>query len=135
MTPVFFCAIAVTPLEAQTFEWAKQAGGTRFTGGYGIALDGSANSYVVGDFSGTITFGTSTSLTSAGSGDVFVAKYDSAGNLAWAKSAGGTGNDVPGGIAVDGSGNSYVTGFFSGTATFGSITLTSAGTGDVFVAK
>ena len=39
------------------------------------------------------------------------------------------------GIAVDGSGNSYITGFFGGSATFGSTTLTSSGNSDVFIAK
>ncbi|MFN9952604.1 MAG: SBBP repeat-containing protein, partial [bacterium] len=39
------------------------------------------------------------------------------------------------GITVDGSGNIYITGSFNGIATFGNITLTSAGDSDAFVAK
>jgi Ca2+-binding RTX toxin-like protein len=123
--------------------WARQAGGTSFDRGRGIAVDNSGNSYVTGVFSGTATFGpgeaNETTLTSAGS-DVFVAKYDSTGALVWAKQAGGTSEDSGQGIAVDGSGNSYVTGQFDGTATFGpgeanETTLTSDGSSDVFVAK
>ncbi|HRU48088.1 MAG TPA: SBBP repeat-containing protein, partial [Candidatus Syntrophosphaera sp.] len=53
----------------------------------------------------------------------------------WAKKAGGTGSDWGYGIAVDTSGNSYVTGYFKGTATFGSTNLTSNGGYDIFVAK
>ena len=62
------------------------------------------------------------------------------GDLAWAKRAGGSSIDTGRGIAVDASGNSYVTGSFRGSATFGpgetnATTLTSAGIFDIFVAK
>ena len=68
------------------------------------------------------------------------AKAAAAGDLVWAKRAGGTDVDVGNGIAVDGAGNSYVTGRFRDSATFGAgetneITLTSAGSDDIFVAK
>ena len=46
-------------------------------------------------------------------------------------SGGGQGNAT----AVDAAGNVYVTGTFTGTATFGATTLTSAGAEDVFVAR
>ncbi len=90
-------------------------------------MDGSGHSYVTGSFRGSATFGpgetNETTLTSAGGIDIFVAKYDAAGALVWAKRAGGTGSDFGRGTAVDGSGNSYVTGFFgafgSAAATFG----------------
>ena len=39
--------------------------------------------------------------------------------MLWAKKAGGTDNDRGYGIAVDGSGNAYVTGWFLGTADLG----------------
>ncbi|MBI3656974.1 MAG: SBBP repeat-containing protein [Acidobacteria bacterium] len=61
---------------------------------------------------------------SSGREDIFLAKYDAAGNVLWARRAGGSDDDLANGVAVDGSGNAYVTGFFDGTATFGTTTLT-----------
>jgi hypothetical protein len=126
-------------------QWAKRAGGTGSDEGYAIGVDGSGNSYVSGYFEGSATFGAGeanqTTLTAAGSGfDIFVAKYNSSGAVQWAKRAGGTDLELGYGIAVDGSGNSYVTGYFDGSATFGAgeanqTTLTSAGGLDIFVAK
>ena len=131
-------------LRAQDLVWAERAGGTSADFGFGIAVDGAGNSYVTGEFQGSATFGpgetNETTLTSAGDRDIFVAKYDASGDLVWAKRAGGTSNDQGRGIAVDGSGNSFVTGSFQDPATFGpgetnETTLTSAGGSDIFVAK
>ncbi len=124
--------------------WAKRAGGTIADFASGIAVNGSGNSYVSGQFAGSATFGvgetSETTLTTAGGRDIFVAKYDASGDLVWAKRAGGTGADSASGIAVDGADNSYVTGDFAGSATFGAgetneTTLPSAGAPDIFVAK
>jgi len=114
--------------------WAKQAGGTDRDGGNSIAVDANGNSYVTGSFYGSATFGT-TNLTSSGENDIFVAKLDSNGNWLWANQAGGTFNDYGYCIAVDTNGNSYITGLFDGSATFGTTTLTSSGDYDIFVAK
>ncbi|MCB0044810.1 MAG: SBBP repeat-containing protein, partial [Caldilineaceae bacterium] len=135
--------------------WAKQAGGTDWDYANAVAVDGNGNSYVIGSFQGNATFGPGetheTTLTSVGSDDIFVTKYDASGALVWATQAGGTGGDRGLGIAVDGLGNSYVTGRFQGSATFGAsgaaqagsihaaqaaaTVLTSAGSDDIFVAK
>ena len=114
--------------------WAKQAGGTDYDDGYSIAVDVNGNSYVTGYFYGSATFGTTT-LTSSGSYDIFVAKLDSSGNWLWAKQAWGIGEDVGFSIAVDAKGNSYITGVFIESANFGTTTLTSSGDYDIFVAK
>jgi len=124
------------------YVYAKALGGTSSDFGYGIAVDGSGNVCVTGVFQGTVDFdpGAGTvSLTSAGSYDVLFAKYDADGNYVYAKALGGTGSDFGNGIAVDGSGNVYVTGYFSGTADFdpgaGTANIISAGTQDIFFAK
>ncbi|MCP1385132.1 SBBP repeat-containing protein [Runella salmonicolor] len=110
------------------------AGGTGGDVGRGIGVDASGNIYVTGYFQGTATFGT-TSKTSAGSFDFFVAKYNSEGTFLWVQTAGGTGSDYANGIAVDAFGNVYVTGYFFGKASFGETSKTSAGDDDIFVAK
>ena len=127
---------------AGSFGWAERLGGGGIDAGSSIAVDGSGNVYTTGAFSGTADFdpgsGT-TNLTSAGLSDVFVSKLTSAGALGWAKGLGGSGIDTGVGIAVDGSGNVYTTGAFSGTADFdpgsGTANLTSAGGTDVFVSR
>ena len=75
--------------------WAKSAGGTSGAGGNSCTTDASGNIIATGYFtSPTITFGT-TVLTNAnaGSSDIFIVKYDSGGNVLWAKSEGGTAFD------------------------------------------
>ena len=126
------CAFAQAP----DWQWATQAGGTFTDRGYGIAIDDAGNSYVTGNFEETATFG-SYFLTSSGywDSDIFVAKMDADGNWLWATQAGGPGWDRGNGITIDDSGNSYVTGNFEGTATFGSYSLTSSGCYDIFIAK
>src|SRR4051812_20766334 len=66
------------------------------------AVDASGNVYITGGFYGSIQFG-ATSLTSAGSQDVYVAKWSPAlADFVWARRAGGPHEDVPGGLAVSG---------------------------------
>ena len=109
---------------AGTVQWVKRttgaSGGTQVLSG-GNKVDSSGNSYVTGYFFGAPTFGpgeaTPVSLTTTGV-SMFVARFDNTGALLWAKQATGT-NSSTQGIAIDGSGNSYVSGFFSASTTFG----------------
>jgi len=122
--------------------WARSAGGTGIDAGYGIDIDGLGNSYITGRFENAATFGLgeANQTTLPGSGnEIFVAKYDPNGGLAWAKGAGGSSNDIGYSIAVDGFGNCYVTGLFNNSAIFGTgeanqTTLFGTG-GDMFVAR
>ncbi|MEZ4746645.1 MAG: SBBP repeat-containing protein [Calditrichia bacterium] len=116
------------------FVWAQQAGGFDEDEGFGIAADGAGNITVTGYFKNTATFG-DTSLTSTGSSDIFIVRYDGDGNLLWARQAGGSNLDQGNGVATDSEGNALVTGYFNLTATFGDTSFTSDGNYDVFVAK
>tara|TARA_B100001989_G_scaffold9575_1_gene6227 strand:- start:433 stop:3105 length:2673 start_codon:yes stop_codon:yes gene_type:complete len=110
--------------------WARQLAVTP----YGIATDSSSDIYISGYFSGTVTLG-STNLTSTGNIDIFVAKMDTNGNWLWAKKAGGTSSDSARNLKIGPGNTIYITGYYGGSATFGSTTLTSTGNIDIFVAK
>jgi hypothetical protein len=116
------------------WQWAVRGGGYVGDAGYGIAVDDNGTSYVTGHFMWSAMFG-STQLTSQGSADVFVATLDTNGAWGWAVSGGGSQPDYVCDIVVDSSGNTYLTGDFEGSATFGADTLTSLGNVDVFIAK
>ena len=122
-------------------EWAAKIGGLSDDVGRAIAVDASGSVLVTGGFSGTSSFvnqagSTFSTVDSAGLEDIFIAKYDSTGAVQWAMRAGGGMLDRGSGVAVDASGNIFVTGYFGGTANFGaSHTITAAGFRDVFIAK
>ncbi|HEX7413447.1 MAG TPA: T9SS type A sorting domain-containing protein [Bacteroidia bacterium] len=123
--------------KAQTWQWAKSGNGTSLDEGNAVATDKSGNVFITGYFqSPTLTFGTYT-LTNAGSGDVYIAKYDANGNVLWAKRAGGSVGDEGNAVCADATGNVFLTGYFqSPTITFGTYTLTNAGTNpNIFIAK
>jgi hypothetical protein len=104
--------------------------------GSAIAFDKSGNILLAGSFGGSINLG-GTTLNSAGSDDVFVAKFSPAGQLMWAKSFGDGNVQTASGIGVDANGNVYVTGNFKGSINFGGGALAASGTLfiDVFLAK
>ncbi|MEI6490059.1 MAG: hypothetical protein WCP52_13900, partial [Bacteroidota bacterium] len=121
--------------------WAKSGGGSTgpSSGGpFSVALDANGHAYLAGEFSiQSIVLGTTT-LTNAsvGTRDIFLEKFDTNGNVLWAKSAGGNSQDLANSLAVDASGNIFMAGnFYSTTITFGTSTFTNAGSDDVFLTK
>jgi hypothetical protein len=118
-------------------------GGSALNGdfGYGIALDALRNAYVTGS-----TYSSDFPTTSAaydrtfnGGRDAFVAKVRADGSgLVYSTFLGGSENDDGKGIAVDSSGNAYVTGPTASSnfpATAGAYDTSHNGGSDAFVAK
>jgi hypothetical protein len=87
-----------------------------------------------GDFSGSLPL-VSPPISSTGGKDAFVTKISATGGVAWARALGGAGDQFINAATVDSFGNIYVGGFFSNQIKIGSITLTSFGGRDLFVAK
>jgi|GEM_PF-3722515 hypothetical protein len=120
------------------FQDIRSIGSTGLDGIRGMVVDSSGNQYLAGEFTGSITLG-STTLTSSGSQDIYVTKVDTSGNYVWAVNAGGSTTDGftrRQSMAIDPSDNSLIIGgYFSGSANFGGDTLTGGSGANAFVAK
>ncbi len=92
---------------------------------YGIAIDAQDRIYVTGSYDGNATFNNGVTLNSLGSDDIFLARYDTDGNCLWARRAGASGaNDEARAVAVNDSGDVFITGFSGGTTiTFDTISI------------
>jgi hypothetical protein len=106
-----------------------------------IAVDNAGSAYVTGQTAAT-GFPTTTGAfqtTSGGGNDAFVTKLNAAGSaLSYSSFLGGAGSDQGNGIAVDGSGDAYVTGSTASTnfpTTSGALQTTSGGGTDAFISK
>ncbi len=125
------------------FVWAKSVGGGFHDQGLSIGLDASNNIYITGFYHDTVDFDPGAGIFNLSANglnsDIFILKLDVSGNFVWAKSIGGTDLDLGQSIAVDDSGNTYLTGNFSATVDFdpgpGINELISEGDTDVFVMK
>ena len=127
-----------------TVVWAKDLGSayTEDTGSIGnhaeITTDTAGNILLTCSFINNPVIGSFTLTNndvSNQSTDIMVAKLDSAGNVIWATSYGGTDNDVPAGISVSPQMNTYLVGnFASGSLTVGS-TVLALDTGAIFEAS
>ena len=107
-----------------TLDWVYSPVGPGTYNGTGNAmtLDCDNNLYVTGYYSGYADFDPSSNVeqmvTTFGTRDVFLAKYDSAGNYVWSVDFGGSFSESGTDITVDCDGNLYVTGNFSGYSNF-----------------
>lgn len=122
--------------------WANNIETTQSIDPNSIKLNSNNEIFVSGSYSGTATFPSLTNpviITSAGGNDIFVTKFNSTGNALWARSMGGTEDDVANDIQVDDSGIIYITGSFIGTCDFDpdapATNKTSNGWGDMFLQK
>ena len=104
--------------------WAKSGGGPKGDKGNSITIDQNGNVIVTGQYNGAATFGNvnTTSMNDPDTGeptdDIFVAKYDTNGNLQWLKTGAAPFIDRGLGVGADSQGNIYAIGQFSDTITF-----------------
>src|SRR3989338_5366351 len=92
--------------------YSTYLGGRYGDNGYGIAVDTSGNAYITG-WTSSADFPTASPIQGsyAGGGDAFVTKINSSGTaLVYSTYLGGSGGDWGNDIAVDTSGNAYITG-------------------------
>jgi gliding motility-associated-like protein len=74
-----------------------------------VCVDNIDGVYITGGFDSTATFGLN-KITTKGAYDIFVTKYDTAGNFQWATGGGSKKDDWSNGICSDNNGHIYVTG-------------------------
>ena len=114
-----FETVYVTKINAAgtALVYSSLIGGSNLDEGFGIAVDGSGNAYLSGSTSSS-DFpqvnpipGACVGTCGTGAGDAFVTKVSVAGDaLVYSSLLGGSNNDSAFAIAVDGSGDAYVTG-------------------------
>ncbi len=126
---VFFCIVAGLWASAgwtstQTWILAQQADTSAASStatATAVVADAAGYTYVAGTYSGTVRFGIYTLTSTQGYTDVFLAKYDGAGTVLWAVSAGGKACGA-GGLATDGN-EVFLTGSCVYGASFGGYPL------------
>ncbi len=128
------------PTYGNQFNWAKGFGDTGHEAGNIILNDKHGNIILGGYFRGKVNFNDSVApkfLTSKGSEDIFINKYNASGQLIWALGFGGKGPDRCNNAVIDKDGNIYLVGNFRDTVDFNSNSnpRVSAGFNDVFITK
>ncbi|MDW8310960.1 MAG: SBBP repeat-containing protein, partial [Verrucomicrobiales bacterium] len=94
--------------QADVKSWTRLLGTSTYDFGYAAAVDSSGNGIIAGATQGSLSGG------NAGRYDLFVAKYDPAGNRLWLRQRGTDERDFAYGVAADAAGNIYVTGYTGG---------------------
>lgn len=135
---VFFCKYNTNG----DYKWTRVWGGTGQDSGQEFGLDSYGNIIVTGEFMETVDFDPGPELaemTSNGSRDVFISKFDPDGNFIWVKTFGGMGYDECEGTSTYHLGNIFLAGSFRHTVDFdpgpGVYNAVSKGTYDVFLCK
>ncbi|HRZ75986.1 MAG TPA: SBBP repeat-containing protein, partial [Bacteroidales bacterium] len=112
-----------TGADSLTFPWLSSFANAFSTDNIlGTTVDAGGNILMTGSFSGSLTLGTTT-LVSSGGTDMFLLRFSPTGSLLWARRAGGGSSDAGTSVATDLSGNIYVSGSYRGNASFGTTSL------------
>jgi hypothetical protein len=103
--------------ESGNLEWIRRAGGGYDDAGRAVCSDASGNAIITGFFMETAYFGND-SVVYDNYDDVFVAKYDGAGNNLWVKAGKGPQIDIGFAIATNSNGDVFATGVFQDSINF-----------------
>jgi hypothetical protein len=115
-------------------QWSKRFGGAGTDGARRVAIDAAGNITITGSCQGNVSLG-GAALTGRGGDDIFVARYDAAGNHLWSRGFGTARDDEGKDVAVDASGNVIVTGHYGAAIDFGGGPTPFVGSVDCFVLK
>jgi outer membrane protein assembly factor BamB len=122
------------PLAEAALPWSVRWGdGVRKTILH-LALDASGHVFIAGQLRGSVDVGTGP-LTSLGSNDILVARFEPGGRALWARRFGDAGLQNVNGMATSPAGHVFVTGGFTETLDFGGQRLFNPGAQDVFLAR
>ena len=124
-----------------SLEWVKKFGSAGHERIHSIAVDQAANVFFTGFFENTVDFDPGqgmSNLSSIGGRDIFLGKFNTAGDFVWVRHFGGAFQDDRGnGIEVDADGNILSAGFFGNSVDFnplvGNHILTSSGSTDGYI--
>ncbi|MFQ5503546.1 MAG: HYR domain-containing protein [Planctomycetota bacterium] len=122
-----------------SFAWARRAGSMWIDQGRSVATMADGTCIVTGYFQGTVTFGAGEPnqrvLSPTNPPDIFVAKYQANGSLAWASSISGTTPIAWGNVATFADGSSVLIGSYQSQLRAGATMITSSGADDVFLVR
>lgn len=101
-----------------------------------MSVDTAENVFICGEIGDTIRFGDTIINNVYDDQNVFVSQLDKKGKWLWVKTGGGpTDNDRANDVVVDKWGNSYIIGYYEGTANFDGHSVTAQGKKDIFIWK
>ncbi len=121
--------------------WALKEGGDLAENAYGVTVDNQNNVILTGQFKGNSTIANSNftsaidPVNNAFSFDLFISKYDAAGNPLWVKTGYAIKDDRGLAVAVDNQDNIFLSGQYSDTLTFAGNTYNNNGYNVGFIAK
>lgn len=118
-------------------KWARAFGGMRVDVSRGVAVDKACNVYVCGMYQSTALTLDNITLTNPDTiGSVYLIKFDSSGNVLWARNGGGANLDIGMSVACDNTGQVYLSGSTeSPTFTMGSVSLNMTGGSKFFTSR
>jgi len=119
-----------------TAQWATSITASGYLYTTAVAIDTAGNSYIIGNSNGGVSNLAGYSVSAYGMGDIWLVKVKPNGDVDWAMTVGGNGNDYPTGITCNAQGDIYITGLFQGYFQYGNSGISGSSSGwSVFLLK